>query len=175
MSLRLDELIPDWSPSTPISADGLVLIGQFARRVRIYQRLLKHAEGRPRDLAGCGHLLRALFAIEVEYRSQEEEDPADDGTGFENIYACALLLFDLGAPEDTLRLWAAKRLNMDLGVGLDVQFLVGAGVDATLEALSAQPAAAAREAAEYLEACRTAGDFDDLSDWRRRRYEYFLR
>lgn len=175
MSLPLGDLIPDWSSGEAISPESLTLLRQFERRGRIYQRLLEHSRSRPRALVGCGPLLRALLALEVEYRSQDEEDPADNGNGFENIYACALLLFDLGAPEDALRLWEAKRLNMDLGVGIDVQFLVGAGVDETLDALSTDDSTAARAAAAYLQKCRAAGDFEELTTWRRARYEYFLR
>lgn len=175
MSLSLDELLPGWSPGTAVSTESLTLLRQFDRRRRIYERLLERARSKPGVLTSCGPLLRALLELEMEYRNQDEPDPADAGDGFEHIYACALLLFDLGVPEDALRLWEAKHLNMDVGIGLDIQFLVGAGVDATLHALSSHGSDAAREAAAHLETCRAAGDFADLTTWRRTRYEYFLR
>lgn len=175
MSLALDELLPGWSPGTAVSQESLTLLRQFDRRRRIYKRLLERAQNKPRVLTSCGSLLRALLELEMEYRTQDEPDPADEGDGFEHIYACALLLFDLAAPEDALRLWEARLLNMDVGIGLDIQFLVGAGVDATLHALSSQRSEAAQEAADHLEKRRAAGEFDDLTTWRRSRYEYFLR
>lgn len=174
MSLTLDDLLPGWSPGTAVSRETLMLLQQFDRRRQIYKRLLERAQNEPRVLRSCGPLLRALLELEMDYRSQEEPDPADEGDGFEHIYACALLLFDLGVPDDALRLWEAKQLNMDVGIGLDIQFLVGAGVDATLHLLSSQGSEAAREAADQLEERLAAGEFDDLTNWRRSKYEYFL-
>jgi hypothetical protein len=39
---------------------------------------------------------------------------------------------------DVALLWQAKQINMDTGAGLDIQFLVGAGVEETIEYLRAK-------------------------------------
>jgi hypothetical protein len=77
--------------------------------------------------------LQDLFARETEFRrALWHHEVTDDDDYFENVYHCALLLYLVGSPADVPMMWKAKRLNMDVGSGLDYQFLVGAGVNETI-------------------------------------------
>lgn len=114
------------------------------------------------------NLLRRLLVHEVELR---RSDPATDA--FENLYWCALLLHQIGRVEDVLPMWRAKHTDFDTGVGFDIQFLVGAGVDETLAFLESAEDPDAARARAHLIACREGGDFDDLPSWLARRRAYF--
>jgi hypothetical protein len=119
-----------------------------------------------------GPLLRDLFARELRYRLGDDE--SDDDAYFENIYFCGLLLYELGSPDDLELLCRAKFCrDMDLGMGFDVQFLVGAGVEITLRYLAQRPEAWAATALSYLERCKEAGDLSWLAEWRRAKRTYF--
>ena len=79
-----------------------------------------------------GESLRDLFAVEVNFRhalwTGEAEDP---DLCYENLYHCALLLHALGDVNDVPALWRAKRMNMDTSTGMEIEYLLGAGVAAT--------------------------------------------
>ena len=119
-----------------------------------------------------GSLLRDLFERELRYRLGDDE--SDDHAYFENIYFCGLLLYELGSPDDLELLCRAKFCrDMDLGMGFDVQFLVGAGVEKTLRYLAQRREAWAATALSYLERCKEADDLSWLADWRRAKRTYF--
>jgi len=120
---------------------------------------------RPEDAPAHHDILRAIFRAEMAYR-------AHDGVleHYENIYWCGLLLFHVGALEDVPTMWAAKRINMDTGVGFDIQALVGAGVDATIDHLAGRGHAAIADA---LCSARDDGDLDDLAAWAAAQRAYF--
>jgi len=132
-------------------------------RERIYRELHSGPTREDRNL-----LLRMLN-LEAKYRS----DDSNDGEHFENLYWCGLLLHQVMAPEDALPMWSAKHVNFDTGCGFDIQFLVGAGVDETLLFLRGVGDTSASKAADYIDECREAGDFDDLPSWLEDRIRYF--
>lgn len=145
-----------------LSSDlGRRSLSDVSTRERLYYAMHPRPESRHHAL------LQALLAIEVEYRSME------DSEHFENLYWCAFLLHQLGMVEDVISMWRAKHTNFDTGCGFDVQFLVGAGVDATLRYLSSRQDSEAKDALRYLLRCREAGDFDELDEWRSERSAYF--
>ena len=57
------------------------------------------------------------------------------GDEFENIYLCAFLLFVIGDPADSPRLYRAKfgTSDFDLATGFDAQAIFGAGRSETLQ------------------------------------------
>jgi hypothetical protein len=119
-----------------------------------------------------GPLLRGLFERELRYRLGDDE--RDDDAYFENIYFCGLLLYELGSLDDLELLCRAKFCrDMDLGIGFDVHFLVGAGVEITLRYLAQRPEAWAATAHSYLERCKEADDLSWLAEWRRAKRTYF--
>ena len=65
-------------------------------------------------------------ALEEQIRLEADEV----GDQFLMRLLCAQL-FSLGAVEDSLLIWRAKRCNFDTHCGIDVQFLCGAGLERT--------------------------------------------
>jgi hypothetical protein len=101
--------------------------------------------------------IRALLAREAEIErsgGRREDDLA---------LLCCVQLFSRGLLEDVLRIWDAKQASMDLAMALDVQFLCGAGLDATKRFLASQHSDSAREALEYIVRCDSTGDFEKFS------------
>ncbi len=118
-------------------------------------------------------LLRVLLQQEVTHRQSDGDDQSASDDAFENLYWCALLLYQLGDLEDVLPLWKAKHTSFDTSVAFDIQFLVGAGVDETLSHLSSSHDPAATKAYAYIAGCREAGDFDALAEWLDVRVAYY--
>ncbi|MFI5495929.1 hypothetical protein [Actinoplanes sp. NPDC051859] len=80
-------------------------------------------------------MLREIFDLERGWREGPDNGESDE---YEQIYLTAYLLFLIGDPADSLRLYAAKFCtgDMDLGIGFDAQAVFGAGRDETLRWLS---------------------------------------
>ena len=150
-------------PSVEMSAESLRLLGDPLFR----QEVLREIQRNP-SLDASG-LLRELLRMEVEYRRSDR----NDGAFFENIYWCAFLLWRVGDLGDVMLLWRAKHTNFDTGCGLDIQFLMGAGVDETISYLQRQTDVDSRDALEYILKCKAAGDFDNLEGWASWRAKYF--
>lgn len=167
------EFLPGYAPTAQWleSPEGTSALGNIRVRRALYAQLLAACASSPHpDLPVHAPLLRALLAREVTYRATDEDD---DGTDYENLYRCALLLYDVGALEDVLPLWRAKHTNMDTGSGLDIQCLLGAGVSSTLAYLATLDGPVARDAHADISRWAAGGELDDLSSWRSWRYQYF--
>jgi hypothetical protein len=132
-----------------------------------------------RDEARKYHaVLLAIFRLEMNFRRDADridiERPCADGEidYFEHIYWCGFLLYLVGDPADVPLMWSAKQTDMDTSICFDFQFLVGAGVDATLRYLRDD---GDDEIAEYLEDLRKCGELqgESLSRWEKFRIEYF--
>jgi hypothetical protein len=118
-----------------------------------------------------------LFDREMKFRRETDEKvdggpPSEGGETdyFEQLYWCGLLLYLAGDPADVPLMWKAKHINMDTRAGFDGQFMVGAGVDATLTYLKDNRYI---EIADYLQGLRKSKDLDDLAEWERFRINYF--
>ncbi len=88
----------------------------------------------------------------------------------ESIRLCAFLLFVLAHVEDVRLLWEAKTTSFDTLCGLDIQFLLGAGVARTLEYLQQIQEEWAQNAKQYIEQC---GDLGDLDQYRNEIQRHF--
>ena len=91
----------------------------------------------------------------------------------ENIKLCAYLLYRLGHVEDSLLIWKAKSTNFDTGSGIDIQLIVGAGLERTIAYLREQNSQEAEDAVSYLEECVESGDFKNLAGWQEFFRNYF--
>jgi hypothetical protein len=100
--------------------------------------------------------IRRLLADEVELGRREEDRE-------EMLRILCVLLFSLGVVEDALLIWDAKQSNFDAGCGLDIQFLCGAGLQATKDFLAITSAPTAPAALAYLNKCERGGDFEEFS------------
>lgn len=77
-------------------------------------------------------MLREIFDLERIWREGPDNGESDE---YEQIYVTAFLLFMIGDPADSRRLYAAKFCtgDMDLGIGFDAQSIFGAGRKETLQ------------------------------------------
>ncbi|WP_028981101.1 hypothetical protein [Sporocytophaga myxococcoides] len=83
----------------------------------------------------------------------------------ENImYACYLLGLNEKI-EDSLLIWKAKNIDFDTYCGIDVQLMVFAGVDKTLNYLNLLNTEESLKAVSYLKECNEAGDFDNIEKY----------
>lgn len=164
-------MTPEQYLAAHLSRGSIADLGELAAsgefRLNLYQAL----GTKPTMLGQYQPLLRDLFERELRYRLSDDED---DDTYFENIYFCGLLLYEVGSLGDLELLCRAKFCrDMDLGMGFDIQFLVGAGLEPTLSYLSQHPMAWCATALSYLKRCHEAGDLDWLGEWHRAKRAYF--
>ncbi|MBQ0897422.1 hypothetical protein KBX37_30895 [Micromonospora sp. U56] len=77
-------------------------------------------------------MLREIFGLERAWREGPDTGESDE---YEQIYVAAFLLFLIGDPADSPRLYGAKFRtgDMDLGIGFDAQAIFGAGRRETLQ------------------------------------------
>ena len=66
---------------------------------------------------------------------------------------------------DALTLWRTKQLTFDTACEFDIQLVAFAGVSQTLAYLQSLPDPDAAAAADYLQQCQSAGDFDGLEEY----------
>ena len=101
-----------------------------------------------RDLARTLELIRKFGFIpsrdvlpelrELLRRERRVISGRESGCG-DYARALCFMLYAVGEVEDCLCIWSIKRLNMDTGCYIDGEYLFGAGVEATLAYVSAQP------------------------------------
>lgn len=113
-------------------------------------------------------LLRKLLQQDMEDRQKATNEDI-----FENICWCGLLLYRIGDVNDSTLLWDAKNTDFDTYCGFDIQYLVGAGIDDTIEHLKLQQDEKSKEALHYIMECKNSGDFDELDSWLEFKMNYF--
>ncbi|MEV4310673.1 hypothetical protein [Actinocrispum sp. NPDC049592] len=72
-------------------------------------------------------------------------------------------LFLNGSPADTLLVWQAKESGFDASISIDGQLLLGAGIDATVEYLTASGDEAAPAALAYIREFAASADSEDFT------------
>lgn len=84
-------------------------------------------------------------------------------------------LFNAGHLRDVLPIWRAKESSWDAHFAIDVQFLAGPGLDATIEFLRSDVSPDAPKALQYLLECIEARDFENFSPekWTQNYAQYF--
>jgi hypothetical protein len=100
--------------------------------------------------------IRRLLSEEIE--RQHDESAATD---VEILRTLCLLLFSLGIVDDALLIWDAKESSFDNHFSIEVQFLCGAGLEATKRFLAGSIAPSAPAASAYLCDCEEGDDFVD--------------
>jgi hypothetical protein len=102
--------------------------------------------------------LTIISSLQEQIRREADEE----GDQFLMRLLCAQL-FSLGVVNDSLLIWAAKSCNFDTSLGIDVQFLCGAGLELTKNFLKTNGSDASLEALKYLTECEASGDFREFS------------
>ncbi len=72
-------------------------------------------------------------------------------------------LFSLGVIDDSLLIWEAKQSSFDASFAVDIQFICGAGLEATKAYLAGLSDPSAIAALKYLTMCEQSGDFASWS------------
>jgi hypothetical protein len=114
-------------------------------------------------------MLQEIFDLERTWREGPDNGESDE---YEQIYVAAFLLFLIGDPADSPRLYAAKFRtgDMDLGVGFDAQAVFGAGRHETLRWLAENGFADERA---HLSEWLTHAEDPRIEDWARHVRDYF--
>ncbi|WP_167226757.1 hypothetical protein [Massilia rubra] len=147
MSMSADQVIAEYqSNGNAVSpAVATALLAPEVRRA-IYKQLVGAT------LAPYRALLIELLDEEINLRTALwDHIVQDDMDYYEGIYQCAFLLYRAGDVADSLLLWKAKHINMDVGTLLGAEYFVGAGLDVTMAYLSNSPMPEAAELADYLQ------------------------
>jgi hypothetical protein len=118
-------------------------------------------------------LLQDLLNEEIIYRAKEDDTEDNDGRYSENLYWCGLLLYKVGAADDVNILWKAKNINFDTFCAFDIQFLIGAGLDKTIEYLQSKADEDSKNVLQYIIECKDSGDFSYMKTWYEFREKYF--
>lgn len=116
-------------------------------------------------------LLLELLKEEMIYRAKDDEN--EDDEYFESIYWCSLFLYEIGDVNDVNILWKAKNIDFDTYCAFDIQFLIGAGLERTIEHLNSKKDKDSKKALEYILDCKDAGDFSYMEKWFEFRVNYF--
>jgi hypothetical protein len=114
-------------------------------------------------------MLREIFDLERTWREGPDMGESDE---FEQISVTAFLLFLIGNPADSPRLYGAKFRtgDMDLGTGFDAQAIFGAGRSETLQWLLENGYTDEHaQLSEWLSQCEDPR----IEDWARHVREYF--
>ena len=127
------------------------------------ERLLKDID--PGNANDHHERLKSIFLREMDCRRRNDPQHFDDA-----LCLCTFLLYKIGDLNDVEMMWEAKNINQDTGVMLDIQYLVGAGIDSTFSYLESREM---DDILEYLNRCREAGDLDDLLKWEAYQVRYF--
>lgn len=158
--------------------DGQIVMPELAdvlRQPPVRQQLYKVLLRKPRQ--PFHGLIRHLFQEEAEFRrALWDGDIEDDDDYYEGIYRCAFLLYGCGDASDTLVLWKAKHINMDVGCFIGAEYFVGAGLLETLAFLEHRGDKEAIDIREYVNGCFTDQQtLQPQKSWEEEREENILR
>ena len=112
-------------------------------------------------LRPVGADLDEVRALLREHTAREQRTQGEGDT--ELMRLCCFQLFNSGDVDDVLLVWSAKQASFDAACSIDIEFLLGHGLDETKAHLSAHPAPAAAAALERLLELEACGQFEDFS------------
>lgn len=135
-----------------LDATDKVQLSDEAFRIAVYKEIL--AADAPED--------RPLIVQLVEDQIARHTGP--DGGYSDDFGFCAFLLASLRDVSDAPLLWRAKSVSFDTHMGLQVAFLVGAGVAETVAYLRGLGNPQGTRAAQYIEECRVRDNLNQLDE-----------
>ncbi|GAA2779251.1 hypothetical protein [Streptomyces showdoensis] len=105
-----------------------------------------------------------LDEIRALLREHTARERRAQGTGdTELMRLCCFQLFNSGGLDDVLLIWSAKQASFDAACSIDIEFLLGHGLDATKAHLSASRAPSATAALDRLRELEAEGEFEGFS------------
>ncbi|OXA93109.1 hypothetical protein [Flavobacterium hercynium] len=124
----------------------------------IGKKLVVHFKNNP-NRALALQFIQNLTAIRTQPYSNECEVSAN------SLMLASYILGLHKNVEDCLKIWEAKTIDFDTYCGLDIQLTVFAGVEETINFLKNQTDDISKKALEYIEICKSSGDFDYLEEY----------
>ena len=144
------------------------LISTYNKTGKFDKELVKYVleYGREELISEVASKPNRKFALDLLDKVIEERQNEDYeiGTG-DNIMLASYLVGLHKQVEDSLAIWNAKRIDFDSYCYVDIQLVVFAGIDKTLNYLEGSDKEDSTEAIEYIKGCHEAGDFDELEDY----------
>ncbi|MFI1717562.1 hypothetical protein [Streptomyces litmocidini] len=112
----------------------------------------------PRPVGADLDEIRALLR---EHTARERRAQGEGDT--ELMRLCCFYLFNSGDLDDVLLIWSAKQAGFDAACSIDIEFLLGHGLDATKAHLSTHRAPSATAALDRLRELEADGEFEGFS------------
>ncbi|MCZ2523272.1 hypothetical protein ACFW9F_02910 [Streptomyces sp. NPDC059506] len=112
-------------------------------------------------LRPVGADLDEIRALLREHTARERRAQGEGDT--ELMRLCCFQLFNSGDLDDVLLIWSAKQASFDAACSIDIEFLLGHGLDATKAHLSANRAPSATAALDRLRELEANGEFEGFS------------
>ncbi|CAM5608086.1 hypothetical protein [Streptomyces aurantiogriseus] len=112
-------------------------------------------------LRPVGADLDEIRALLREHTARERRAQGDGDTVLMKL--CCVQLFNSGDLDDVLLVWSAKQASFDAACSIDIELLLGHGLDATKAHLSANRAPSAAAALDRLRELEADGEFEDFS------------
>ncbi|MFE0678145.1 hypothetical protein [Streptomyces sp. NPDC058867] len=112
-------------------------------------------------LRPVGTDLDEIRALLREHTARERRVQGAGDT--ELMRLCCFQLFNSGDLDDVLLIWSAKQSSFDAACSIDIEFLLGHGLDATKAHLATNRAPAAAAALDRLRELEADGEFEDFS------------
>ncbi|MFM9555620.1 MULTISPECIES: hypothetical protein [Streptomyces] len=112
-------------------------------------------------LRPVGADLDEVRALLREHTAREQRTQGQGDT--ELMRLCCFQLFNSGDVDDVLLVWSAKQASFDAACSIDIEFLLGHGLDATKAHLSASRSPAAAAGLNRLRELEADGEFESFS------------
>ncbi|MFB8760492.1 hypothetical protein [Streptomyces nigra] len=112
-------------------------------------------------LRPVGADLDEIRALLTEHTERERRAQGEGDTLLMKL--CCVQLFHSGDLDDVLLIWDAKQAGFDAACSIDVELLLGHGLDATKAHLAADRTPSAAAALHRLRELEAAGAFEDFS------------
>lgn len=105
------------------------------------------------------------FALEFLTLVLKLRQNPDLGISGDSLMLACYILGKHNQIEDCLKVWEAKHIDFDTFCYVDIQLVVFAGVQETIEYLKTQTSEEAKQALEHVIECSDAGNFEDLETY----------
>jgi len=153
--MTIDNFLYELENSKPLSLETI----DFVQNDREIGKLLVNhfKENKNRDLA--------LKLLEKFSKIRNQPYPNNYDIGSEALMLSAYILGLHHNIEDCLKIWNTKTIDFDTFCGFDIQLVVFAGVNSTIDYLKTINSDESEDALKYIEECKISGDFEDIENY----------
>jgi hypothetical protein len=150
--MNAQELIYSWASTSDFSDNQMSLLFDD-RKLKI--EMIDYLKNNPN---------RKLTHDLLEKVLSKRREQSEIGSGDNIMYASYLVGLNRFV-EDSLLIWRAKNVDFDAFGYIDVQLVVFAGIDKTIDFFDSLATEESTKAVEYLKECREAGDFESIDEY----------